>query len=184
MALQSAFRERSEQQRIDRSKLIGRLASAAMPGIGMLIFSAYVYRLTGNPFQWSTAHTAWGREYRPITETAVNWFWAPVGFGDEMGAALMVDYVSGLVALAFIVLSVPVYRRFGLAQAIFTLLCVVPPILLGGLVSMGRLTSVAFPVFLWLGANVPSQHRAAWLAFFAMGQAFAAAMFFTWRPVF
>jgi hypothetical protein len=184
MAVQSALRERKERGSLDRGKLIRHLVAAAMPGVGMLIFSAYVYTLTGRPFEWSTAHAAWGRHYRPISETAIDWFWAPGGFGDETGAALMVDYIGGLLALAAIALSVPIYRRFGLAPAAFTLLSVVPPILLGGLVSIGRLTSVVFPVFLWLGATVPSNHRSAWLACFAMGQALAASMFFTWRPVY
>jgi hypothetical protein len=184
MALGSALSERREKGRLEPGTLIQRLAAAAMPAVGMLIFSVYVGRLTGEPFRWSAAHAAWGRAYTPITKTALDWFWAPVGFGDEMGAALMVDYVSGLLALAFLALSVPIYRRFGPAHAAFTLLSIVPPLLMGGLVSIGRLTSIAFPVFLWLGSAIPSHHRAAWLACFAMGQALAASMFFTWRPVF
>jgi hypothetical protein len=46
------------------------------------------------------------------------------------------------------------------------------------------MTSVVFPVFLWLGAVVPERQRAVWLSVLAVGEAAAAAMFFTWRPLF
>jgi hypothetical protein len=45
-------------------------------------------------------------------------------------------------------------------------------------------TAVLFPVFLWLGAAIPAQHRSAWLTAFAMLQAIFAVAFFTWRPVY
>jgi hypothetical protein len=52
------------------------------------------------------------------------------------------------------------------------------------MLSMGRVTSVLFPVFLWLAAAVPARHRTAWIACFALLQGFVAVMFFTWRPLF
>ncbi|MBY0497789.1 MAG: hypothetical protein K2Y23_26570 [Cyanobacteria bacterium] len=48
------------------SRLAQRMAAAAMPGIGMLIYSAYIYSLTGNPLQWAEQHGAWGREYKGL----------------------------------------------------------------------------------------------------------------------
>jgi hypothetical protein len=78
----------------------------------------------------------------------------------------------------------PVYRRFGLAFAIFIPITILPPMSAGGLLSMGRVTSILFPVFLWMGAVVPPRHRTAWIAAFAMLQGFVAVMFFTWRPLY
>jgi hypothetical protein len=49
---------------------------------------------------------------------------------------------------------------------------------------MGRVTSVLFPVFLWLGAAVPPRQRVAWLVGFSMMQAVCAVAFFTWRPLY
>jgi hypothetical protein len=49
---------------------------------------------------------------------------------------------------------------------------------------MGRVTSILFPVFLWLGAAIPERHRHAWIGMFALLQGFVAVMFFTWRPLF
>jgi hypothetical protein len=45
-------------------------------------------------------------------------------------------------------------------------------------------TSTLFPAFLWLAAVVPERHRSAWAVAFAALQSFAAAMFFTWRPLY
>jgi hypothetical protein len=58
------------------------------------------------------------------------------------------------------------------------------PLMMGGLLSMGRVTSVLFPTFLWLGVVVPPRHRLGWLVAFAMAQALAAIVFFTWRPLY
>ena len=49
---------------------------------------------------------------------------------------------------------------------------------------MGRVTSVVFPTFLWLGAAVPLAHRTGWLVGFAMLQGLCAIAFFTWRPLY
>ena len=43
-----------------------RLLAASAPGLGMLTFSAFVYQLTGNPFQWTMQNQAWGRVYRGL----------------------------------------------------------------------------------------------------------------------
>ena len=79
---------------------------------------------------------------------------------------------------------VGVYRRLGIAYAAMIPLNVFPPLFMGGLLSMGRITSVIFPTFLWLGYAVPARHRNGWLIAFAMLQAMFAIAFFTWRPLF
>jgi hypothetical protein len=164
--------------------LRSRLAVAAAPGIGMLIFSAYIYDLTGNPLQWAAQHAAWGRVYR--------------GFGALVGdqiehiqhglyqyaASYPLDMMHAF-AVTFVLASVgPVYRRFGAPYAAMILLNVLPPLAMGGLLSMGRVTSVIFPTFLWLGAIIPARQRAGWLIGFAMLQALCAIAFFTWRPLY
>ena len=52
-----------------------RLLTAAMPGIGMLVFTGYLYGLTGVWFAWARSHEAWGRTYQgwgPFV-TAFGW---------------------------------------------------------------------------------------------------------------
>jgi hypothetical protein len=161
----------------------GRLLAASAPGLGMVLFSTYMYALTGHPLQWAAQHAAWGRNR---------------GFGAilaEQGEFLqhgVVQYASSrpvdLLHATCIVLMlsgiVPVYRLLGAPYAAWIVLSVVPPLAMGGLLSMGRISAVVFPVFLWLGAAIPAHQRTTWLTGFAMLQALCAIAFFTWRPLY
>jgi hypothetical protein len=50
--------------------------------------------------------------------------------------------------------------------------------------SLGRFTSVLFPIFIWLGLALGRRGREATTMVFAAGQALFAVLFFTWRPMF
>lgn len=165
--------------------LSDRLVVAAAPGVGMLVYSAYVYDLTGDPFMWIRLQGAWGREH----VGALNFLageWESIG---RLGAYRYVtnDVSTFLNALAggLVLASVlPVWRRFGVPMAAVLLLNLVPSLASGGWLSVGRATTVLFPVFLWLADVVPVRHRAYWVCGFAVVQGFAATLFFTWRPLF
>jgi hypothetical protein len=162
-----------------------RLLAAAAPGFGMLAFSAFIYRLTGNPFMWTMQNVAWGRVYRSLDSIVSD----RVGYIASNGlyayaSTETIDLFYALAVLLALGAVWPVYRRFGLPFAMFILITILPPMSAGGLLSMGRVTSVLFPVFLWMGAAVPARHRVAWIGLFALLQGFVAVMFFTWRPLF
>jgi hypothetical protein len=162
-----------------------RLLSAAAPGFGMLAYSAFIYQLTGNPFKWTLQNAAWGRVYRSL-DTLVSDrvdFVANNGLYNYVSTqAIDLFYLSGVV---FMLAAVwPVYRRFGLPYAVLLLVNLLPPMAAGGMLSMGRVTAVLFPAFLWLGGAIPERHRTAWIAAFACLQGFVAVMFFTWRPLY
>ena len=162
-----------------------RLLAASAPGLGMLAFSAFIYRLTGNPFQWTMQNVAWGRVYRSLDSIVLERIDFITDHGFYAYASLQTIDLCYWLAVIFCLAAVwPVYRRFGLPYAVFIILNLLPPISAGGMLSMGRVTSVLFPVFLWLGAAVPARHRTAWIACFALLQGFAAVMFFTWRPLY
>jgi hypothetical protein len=162
-----------------------RLAAASAPGLGMVAYSAYIYALTGNPLQWIAQNAAWGRVYRGFDVLLGE----RIDFLQQHG---LYEYASNrtldmlyLLALLLMLGSVwPVYRRFGLPYALMIVVNVLPPLAMGGLLSMGRVTSVIFPTFLWLGVAVPARHRTGWLVGFAMLQALCAIAFFTWRPLY
>jgi hypothetical protein len=166
------------------SRVARRLAVAALPGIGMLLYSAYIYALTGHPLRWAMQNAAWGRVYRGFDSLVLDH--AGV-LGDAIfrfGSEATVDALQ-MAAVLFVLLAAwPVSRRVGLAYAVLILINVIPPLLMGGLLSMGRVTSVLFPAFIWLGMVVPAAHRTMWVVAFAMLQALCAAVFFTWRPLF
>jgi hypothetical protein len=176
-------RERANGAQHTPATLISRLLVAATPAVGLLLYSAYIYRLTGNPLQWLASQSGWGRQFMPPTQFVAEWVRTPLFFGSSVGAEAMTDFVAATFAIVMLVMVVPIYKRFGLACASFVPALLLPA-LLSGFISLGRMTSVVFPVFLWLGAVVPERQRAVWLSVLATGEAAAAAMFFTWRPLF
>ena len=162
-----------------------RLLAASAPGLGMLAFSAFIYRLTGNPFQWTMQNAAWGRVYRRLDSIVLDRidFIATNGFY-AYASQQATDLFYSLAVILCLAAVWPVYRRFGLPYAVLIILNLLPPMSAGGMLSMGRVTSVLFPVFLWLGAAVPAHQRTAWIVGFAMLQGLVAVMFFTWRPLY
>jgi mannosyltransferase PIG-V len=158
------------------------LAAAAMPAIGMLAFTVYVYDLTGVWFGWARMHGAWGRSF-DVGDVSL----APIG-----SAAGLVQYaaahpyqVLNALGLSFaLALAWPVWRTLGPAWATFVVASIVPPLLAGGVLSMGRLTSTLFPLFLALAASIPRRAAVGWVAAFGILQGLAAVLFFTWRELF
>lgn len=180
-ALRSASALRAAADRM----LLRRLLAASAPGLGMLTFSAFIYRLTGHPFQWTMQNAAWGRVYKGLDEIVTDrvMFIANNGLYDYVSTQT-IDLFYSLAVILCLAAVWPVYRRFGLPYAVFIVLNVLPPMSAGGMLSMGRVTSVVFPLFLWLGAAIPPTHRLGWITFFALLQGFVAVMFFTWRPLY
>jgi hypothetical protein len=166
-------------------RTVATLTAAAMPGVGMLLFSAYVQSLTGRPFAWAEVHGAWGRQYKGLDELITERY----EYFDVHGlygylSSLPLDVLNSAAAIFALAMAWPVARRFGLVYAAFIVVNVIPPLVAGGTLSMGRLTSVLFPMFFALAARLPPQSRAALAAAFAVGQGLVAVMFFTWRPMF
>ncbi len=161
------------------------LTAAGAGAVGTLLYSAFVWRLTGNPLAWAAGHAAWGRHYTSLTRLVATRY-AFIGHAGlyEYVAQSPYDLLNVLGALFVIVSVWPVWRRFGIAFAVFILINILPPLTTGGFLSAGRFSSVLFPAFVWLAAAVSPQHRTAWIVSFAMLQALCAALFYTWRPLF
>jgi hypothetical protein len=165
--------------------LARKIVAAGSPGYGMLLYSAFIYRLTGDPLMWTRQNAAWGRVYRSLDSIVSDRVDFITNNGLYTYASTQTLDMFYLMAVALCLAAVwPVYRRYGVAFAVLILITVLPPMAAGGLLSMGRVTSILFPVFLWLGGAIPARHRHAWIGCFALLQGFSAAMFFTWRPLF
>jgi len=78
----------------------------------------------------------------------------------------------------------PTFRRLGFAWGMFVVINVTSPLLAGGVLSMGRLTSTLFPLFLALATVLPSRAVAPCAVAFGILQGLCAALFFTWRDVY
>ena len=161
------------------------MASAAAPGIGVLLYSAYVWHLTGDPLAWAAGHAAWGREYRGLTVLVTDRYtWLTDEGIYAYTSQLPADLLNALAALFALGAAWPVSRRFGLAYGVFIVINILPPMAAGGMLSIGRVSAVLFPSFIWLAAVVPERHRSGWLTSFMAVQAFGAALFYTWRELY
>jgi hypothetical protein len=164
---------------------LATVLAAATPGIGMLLYSLFIYQLTGDAFAWAKGHLAWGREYGGLSNLFVNSYVYVSYFGlYAYTSSIPLDIMNAAPALFVFSMTWLVFRRFGLPYAVFLLINLVPPILVGGFLSVGRFTSVLFPAFLALALLVSVRFRPAWIAAFGMGQALNAILFFTWRELF
>jgi hypothetical protein len=174
----------SEISKLLNSQISKSLASASAPGVGMLIYSAYVKHLTGAWFGWARLHETWGRSYSGLAplERAYGWI-TDEGVLHVVGN-VPYDTLNSLGVIFALVMLWPVLRRLGVAYAVFVLVNLIPPMLAGGVLSMGRLTSTLFPLFLALAASVSPRAVPPLITAFALGQGLAAALFFTWRPLF
>lgn len=162
-----------------------RIAAASAPGAGMLAFSAYIYFLTGHPFQWAAQHGAWGRVYRGLGSLIGDRIhYVEIHGLYNYASTLSLDVLNASAVVFALATVWPVYRRLGLPYAAMILVNVLLPLTFGGVLSMGRVTSVMFPSFLWLGAAIPATHRTGWFVGLAMLQALCAIAFFTWRPLY
>jgi hypothetical protein len=158
--------------------------AAATPGIGMLLFSAYVKHLTGAWFGWARLHETWGRTFSGVTPLIQTYERvAGQGLLSALQAAPY-DALNALAVLFALAMLWPVFRRAGIAGGVLVIVNILPPLLAGGVLSMGRVTSTTFPLFLALAAIVPPRMVTPLVTAFAVGQGLVAVVFFTWRPLF
>ncbi len=165
--------------------MLRSLAAGAAPGLGMLTYSAYVYRLTGAFFGWARLHeAAWGRAYEGLAPVTRAYGWISDEGLLHVVEGIPFDTLNSLGLIFALLMLWPVFRRLGFAYGMFVMINVLPPMLAGGVLSMGRITSTVFPLFLALAAAVPPRMIAPLVTAFAIGQGLVAVLFFTWRPLF
>jgi hypothetical protein len=165
----------------DRRQLIRSLIAVAAPAVGMLAFTTYLWQVTGIWFAWRESHIAWGRTFQgvgPIIDT--------MSYIESQGllraaAARPIDTLDAMSLVFAGAMVIPVVRHVGVAWAVFVLINIVPPLFAGGLMSMGRITSTLFPMYIALAAVIPMRTVPAWTTGFALLQGLVAVLFFTWR---
>ena len=161
--------------------IVKRLLVASMPGLGMLIYTVYLYFNTGVWFAWARIQVAWGRALTGGTTSST----ADLSGGLLQFAADHPYTAFNAIGLAFaIALIWPVWRRLGLAWTVYVLVNVLPPLISGGLLSFGRMSSTLFPLFLALGAVIPPRAWPAVAVSLGLLQGFFAALFYTWRDLY
>ena len=163
-----------------RGRRIAALAVCLAPIAGTAIYSGYLYFRFGDGLAWVHGQAAWGLPLfggHGAVEPGDT-------FPDHITVTDVLTWTGNIASFALALVAVrPVFRRFGAAYAALIVFTVIPPLATHLFMSMGRFTSVLFPVFLWLGAVVPRERlpRVAWS--FAAAQMVLAFLFFLWRPV-
>ena len=177
------------QQRRGRRPEAASVAPVVAPLLGIMAYCAFLYAQVGDPLAWRKGQLAWGRVYMGLwpatTALFVDRYEAIVDNGlFGYFAASPYDALNTAAAI-FVLASIwPTIRRFGLAYGLFTAVNIVPPLIIGGMMSIGRMSSVLFPAFLWLGAVLSPRALPAWMVVSAILQGLIAVLFFTWRPMF
>jgi hypothetical protein len=159
-----------------------RLMIAVVPAAAMLLFTVYLYQLTDVWFAWSKTHAAWGRVIGGASPLG-----AFTGTGGRGLVAFALenpyDLLNGL-SLIFTLVLAPLVWRDSPAWALFVLVSVLVPLSAGGLLSMGRLTSTLFPLFMVLARHLPPAAAVPVATGCAILQGLLAALFYTWRGVY
>jgi hypothetical protein len=185
IALEGMWRaRRADGERPWGSAAAAPLAVAAMPVAGMLMYTVYVFSVTRVWFAWARSHEAWGRSFEGVAPFETVWASLRDDGIVNVARALPFDTLNALALVFALVMVWPVYRKLGFAWAIYILISVVPPTLAGGVLSLGRLTSTLFPIFLALAATLPPRAVPHWAAAFALLQGLCASLFFTWRQLY
>jgi len=172
----------------DRGERLRALAGLALVCGGIGLYSLYVYRLSGNPFEWAASIERWG--YHPggapwlaVIRIAQALVTRPYAFlaGERMAPY---DTLNGVAALAFVAAVPLVWRRFGAAYGLFMLANLWLPLSSGQYEGLGRYCAVLFPCFIWLASLRSRAASTALVVLFAMFYTLCLALFTTIHPVF
>lgn len=162
-----------------------RGAAVAAPAIGMLLFTLYLQLRFGDGLVWVKGQAAWGRTFRGLHLFVAD----RILYLRDLGlpGALIeqpIDILNSTAALIALALVIPIGRRLGLAYGVLAAALVLPPVLMGGATSMGRMTAIVFPMFIWLAAALSAERRKALMVLFAIIQGLAATLFYTYRTLY
>jgi Mannosyltransferase (PIG-V) len=168
-----------------RSWMKGRDTAAILvalaPLLGVATFSAYLYVRFGDALAWMHGQAAWGMPLLgrgPAPD--------PVRTAEDLRLKVseVMVYAGDIAAFFLAAASIlPVARRVGIAYGLWIAINIFPPVAAHLFISLGRFTSVLFPLFFWLALVVPRQRVAHVAGAFAACQAILAVCFFLWRPV-
>jgi len=164
----------------DRQRWTRAIAIASAPVIGLAIYSCFLYLRFGDALAWVHGQAAWGIPLlgRPSAPDPV-----PARL-NSIKITEVVTYFGNIVAFGAAVAAIrPVSRRFGLAYGLWIAVNIFPPVAAHLFLSLGRFTSVLFPMFFWFALRIPRARLPRVVVAFAAAQAVLAAWFFLWQPV-
>ena len=140
------------------------------------MFAAFLYARFGDALAWAHGQAAWGMPLMgrgPAPD--------PVRTADDLHVKLseVLVYAGDIAAFLWAAASIrPVARRVGVAYAIWVAVNIFPPVAAHLFISLGRFTSVLFPLFFLIALAIPRERVSRVAAAFAVCQAILAVGFF------
>lgn len=155
---------------------------------GFVGYCGYVYRESGNPFEWAATLQRWNYQIggapwsapaRLIHALATR----PYAFlaGERMA---LYDTLYGVTGILFLCAVPGVWARFGAGYGLFMLLNLLLPFSAGVFEGVGRYCSVLFPAFIWLASLRSRRIGTAIVVLFALFYTLGLALFTTIHPLF
>ena len=163
-------------------------AATLLAGAGLVIYSFYVYRLSGSFLEWYYSITRWN--YQPGihgVEVFVGLIRAlvmrPYSYLTQEHAAPY-DLLNGGMGLTFLGMVPFVWRKLGAGYGLFMLANLALPISAGQFEGLGRYCAVLFPAFIWLGTFRSQILQMTLIAGFGILYALCLALFVNIHPIF
>jgi hypothetical protein len=142
------------------SRVRRRDAAVLLSGLGVGGFMAYSWYRFGSPMAFSIAQRGWDQTLDLHTVLKLNFFDHLVN-DDRHGYVLRLA-LQGVLAFVFLAAIPAVWRRFGAAYGVYTLVVLALPTIGSGMfISVGRYLLAAFPVFALAGEWLARRERRA-----------------------
>jgi hypothetical protein len=167
--------------------LLRVLPLVMLPLLAFAAWCAFVYTVSGSPFEWKASIERWnyhlgGGPWRAYQVMLKGLLFRPY-YWFTTNPLAPYDSLNALAATTFLV-GVPfVWRRFGAACGLYMLLNLVLPLSSGVFEGLGRYCAVLFPMFLLMATWPAGVQRVLSFAFPAF-YFLAMASFVTLRPIF
>lgn len=169
--------------------LVRRLAAVCLVPAGLATYSAFAYRLSGDPLAWLHAQAHWGYSVgnppwlelmRMLDALATRGI-----YGYLLSEPLTPYYlVHGIVALLFVALLPSVCVRLGAPLGAYVALSLYLPLSGNALEGIGRYCATLFPVFMFLGASTSKRAHEAILVIGGLLLSLFAGLFVTGHPMY
>lgn len=135
------FTSNSGRVLVDR-KIIYPLLSAC----GIVLYTFYLFTISGNPLQFSSVQALWGREVVDPISIILSYIWT---FLYEFKNPI--DYLDFLLTISFLVILVIGIRKISPSLWIFSILTILIPAASGTLTSMPRYLLTSIGAFIIIG---------------------------------
>ncbi|MGH9140873.1 MAG: mannosyltransferase family protein [Vicinamibacterales bacterium] len=169
--------------------LAQRLAALTLVPLGLGVYCAYMYRLTGDPLAWLDAQRHWYYSVGDMPWRRLLTLISMIerhGIYDFVFTSALAPYqlIHGTVALAVLALIPAVFARLGVGLGAYVLVSLMVPLTGSDLQGIGRYMAVVFPIFMLLGSvRSPRVHEAI-LVVFSLFLALFVGLFVNWYPIY